>query len=319
MLAEDLQTRFLEMADILEIAGENPFKIRAYRRGAELIGSMADELLSEISVKELEKLPGIGMALAEKTVEYRESGKIYELEKLRTGVPPGLLQLLEIPGLGPKTLRLLWLEFQVTSVEDLKKLLATDLLEKRPRFGKKSVDKLRQSIGSFAVQNTRIPYAEARRIADEFLTELRHCPAVEQSEVAGSLRRKKESIGDIDLLVASTRSQEVSAYFLALPQVKNIIAQGSTKSAIVTHADRQVDLRVVPPESFGAALQYFTGSKEHNIILRTIALKKNLHLSEYGVFRGKEKLAGETEQGVYEVLGQKWVEPEKRLGKDELE
>ncbi len=318
MLAFELKDRFLEMANLLELAEENAFKIRAYRTGAEIIGGLSEEILSSASESELRKIPRIGQALAGKIVEYRDTGKIAALEKLESGFPSGLLDLLNIPGIGSKTLKILWFEYQIQSKQDLAILLKSGKLAERENFGEKTVENIKKSIELSAGQQSRIPYAEAKQIADIFVKHLQKCSQAQQIEVAGSLRRQSTTIGDIDILAVSKNPDEVINFFLTCPEITKINAKGHTKASVFVKGERQVDLRVVEPESFGSALQYFTGSKEHNILLRRIAQKKGLLLSEYGVFRGKEKVAGTTEEEVYATLDQKWIPPKERIGRDEV-
>lgn len=318
MLSRRLQECFEHMADILEFQGESVFKIRAYRNGARIVSGMSEEDLQSFSANQLKKLPGIGNAIAEKIVEYRQTGSINALEKAQKSLPDGLLDLLKIPGMGPKTLAMLWTEYQVTNISQLKQLLASGKLAEHFNFGEKKVENLRNGIQFFEEGERKIPYPEAKILADQILNDMKHCPSALNVEVAGSLRRKKPMIRDIDILVSSQSPKQVIEYFLALPMVDQVNAHGETKASVFTADHRQVDLRVVAPESFGSALQYFTGSKEHNILLRRVAQKHGLLLSEYGVFRGDQKLAGETEQEVYKILGQKWIEPEKRVGETEV-
>ncbi|MBI5414842.1 helix-hairpin-helix domain-containing protein [Candidatus Peregrinibacteria bacterium] len=318
MLSLDLKDRFAEIADILELSNESFFKIRAYRTASSVVSGLSEDILKNSSQAELKKIRGIGDAIAQKIVEYRETGHIAALEKMKQGLPDGILELLNIPGLGPKTLKKFWFEFGVKNLSLLKKLLKSGQVEKLPHFGEKSVENLKKGIEFFEKNEQRIPYTEAKEKADEILKNMKKCHEMLKIEIAGSLRRKKEMIGDIDILVSSVHPEKVIDFFLKLEIVGEVNAHGETKASIFTKDHRQIDLRVVPPESFGSALQYFTGSKEHNILLRRIALKKRMKLSEYGVFLGEKKIAGETEEGVYEILGKKWISPEKRLGKDEL-
>ncbi len=318
MIAKSLNVIFHEMADLLELSGENVFKVRAYRKAAEIMMTLREETLHNASRKELRDLPGIGDAISEKIIEFRESGQVSAHENMKAGIPPGVIDLLRVPSLGPKTVRKLWIEYGVKDVKNLRVLLKGEKAEDIPGFGKKKIENIFQGLELSSSMNTRMPYEEAEKLASGIIQHLKKCASVELISTAGSLRRKSGTLGDIDILVSSHAPEEVISFFVNLPGILQVTAEGGTKASVITKEKHQVDLRVVPPESYGSALQYFTGSKEHNILLRKIALKKGLKLSEYGVFRGTKKRAGETEEGVYKILGVKWIPPEKRMGKDEL-
>lgn len=320
MLALELRDQFGKYADALEIVGDNPFRVRSYRRVAQMVIEIPDHDLHTFSAAELKALPGIGEAIANKIIEYRETGKISTFETQYARIPVGLFALLKIPRVGPKTVHHLWKELGVTGFDDLVRALEDGSLEHLPGFGTKTVQNIKDSLSLVKKSEDRIPLAEAQSIGEAVLQYMRKSPLVEQSELAGSLRRQKTTVGDIDVLVSSDSPQAVIDHFLAYPDSVDIIARGSTKASMrIGRSGRQVDLRVVPAESFGAALQYFTGSKEHNVQLRQHAQKQGLKLSEYGLFRGSKKIAGETEEGIYKTLGVPMPPPEERLGKNELD
>ncbi len=320
MLALELRDQFGKYADALEIVGDNPFRVRSYRRVAQMVIEIPDHDLHTFSAAELKALPGIGEAIASKIIEYRETGKISTFETQYAQMPAGLFALLKIPRVGPKTVHHLWKELGVTGFDDLVRALEDGSLEHLPGFGTKTVQNIKDSLSLVKKSEDRIPLAEAQSIGEAVLQYMRKSPLVEQSELAGSLRRQKTTVGDIDVLVSSDSPQAVIDHFLAYPDSVDIIARGSTKASMrIGRSGRQVDLRVVPAESFGAALQYFTGSKEHNVQLRQHAQKQGLKLSEYGLFRGSKKIAGETEEGIYKTLGVPMPPPEERLGKNELD
>jgi DNA polymerase (family 10) len=319
MLALELKHQFDTHADTLELLGEGHFRVRAYRRAAMIITEISDHDLQTLTEKELEQLPGIGDAIAKKIIAYRESGTIEQFEKERHKVPPGLFDLLKIPNLGPKSIRKMWQELDVKDIDDVVKVIENGSLANLYGFGEKKVQKINEVLHLTKKSDDRIPLQQAQQIADELKNLLKKCEQVEQIEIAGSLRRQQKTIGDIDFLVASLHPAEVIDYFVSLPGVLDIIAKGTTKASVrVKNNGRQVDLRVVAPNSFGAALQYFTGSKAHNIELRKIAQQQGLKVSEYGVYRGAEQIAGNTENGVYEVLGVQMPPPEQRIGKNEF-
>lgn len=319
MLSLELRDAFEKYADTLEILGDNPFRIRSYRRVAQTILEVSEHDLHTFGEKELEALPGIGEGIAKKIIEYRETGKITKFEDGFRQIPAGLFELLKIPGMGPKSVSHMWKKLGVTGFEDLNRVIEKGELTKLFGFGEKKVAHLRESLHLVKKSEDRIPYHEAKKIADRLLEYMKRCPTAEAVEIAGSLRRKKATVGDIDILVKSTSPQQVISYFTALPEVIDTLARGSTKASVrIADSGRQVDLRVLPPESFGSALQYFTGNKEHNVELRQLAQKQGLKLSEYGLFRGSEKIAGETEAGVYDALNVRMPPPELRLGQGEI-
>ena len=309
---------FDEIADILELKGENKFKIRAYRNASRTIEGLTQDL-SGISEKgELKKLPGIGDAIAKKIDEILKTGKNKYHEELKESIPSGLLQMLEIPGLGPKTTYKLHEELGIDSIESLEQAAKNHELRGLFGMGEKTEENILRGIEQYRRHKERIPIGKALPYAELIVKSLKKEEGVKKAIFAGSLRRMKETIGDIDILVASKYSKPIMDAFTGLEGVSEVLACGDTKSSII-FGDVQVDLRVVDPESFGAAMQYFTGSKHHNVRLRELAVKKGLKINEYGVFRGEKKIASETEEDVYESVGLRYIPPELREDRGEID
>lgn len=309
---------FDEIADILEVKNEDKFKIKAYRRAAQTIKNLTEDLSNFKSIKELKTLPGIGDALAKKIYEIIRTDKLEYYEKLKHSVPEGILELLAIPGIGPKTVAKLYTECGITDIESLERAAAEHKLQKLYGMGAKSEEKILKGIEQYRRHQERVSLGIAYYKAQEIIKSLEKLDAIESITYAGSLRRMKETIGDIDILVASHTPEKVMDAFQALDGISEVIARGDTKSSVIMD-DLQVDLRVVEPGSFGSALQYFTGSKHHNIKLRELAIKKGLKLNEYGVFENDRKIAGEREEDVYRSLGLAFIPPELREDQGEIE
>jgi len=309
---------FDEIADILEVKEGDKFKIRAYRKAARTIESLTQDLSDFSSVTELKKLPSIGDALAKKIHEIITSGKLEYYEELRTSVPKGVLELLSIPNVGPKTVSKLYNECNVTDIESLELAAKNHRLQHLFGMGRKTEERILKGIAQYRRHKERIPLGKAYFQAKNIVKSLENLDAVERIAFAGSIRRMRETIGDIDILVASENPSRVMSAFKALDGITEIIASGDTKSSVIMD-DTQVDLRVVRDDSFGSALQYFTGSQLHNIKLRELALKQGLKLNEYGVFKGDQPVAGRREEEVYEALGLPFIPPELREDQGEIE
>ncbi len=318
MKNKELAEIFDKWADILEFMGDNPYHIRAYRNAARLIRDLSEDI--ELLAKEgkLSELPGIGQRLQAKILEFLRTGKIEEFERLKQQVPDTVFTLLDIPGVGPKTVKLLYEELGIRSIEDLKRAIERGELLKLPGFGPKKVEKIKKGIELLEKSGGRILLGVAVFIADRIVNQLKEHSAVERISVCGSTRRMKETVGDIDIL-ASGKNLEIIEAFVNLPNVKEVLWKGPKKATVIVEEGEQVDLRVSEPESYGAALQYFTGSKAHNIHLRTICLKLGLKLNEYGLFKGNERIAGRTEEEIYEALGMETPPPEIREDTGEIE
>jgi DNA polymerase (family 10) len=318
----DLIVIFQQMADIMELLGEDRFRVNAYARVARAIEAMTVDLSTiGADAKAVCGIEGIGKSSADKICEYINTGQIQAHQVLVEKVPPGILPLMNIGGLGPKTIALLWREGGVDCLETLKQKLQTDELAGLPRMGAKKLESLRKAVAFAQTAGGRVRIGKALPLAQWFVDQLRGMPGVLRAEFAGSLRRGRETIGDIDLLVASEEKDAaaISDAFAGLGVVAEVLARGATKTSIRTSGGIQCDLRVVRPASFGAALMYFTGSKEHNVAMRERAIKRGCSLNEYGLTKKDGTLvAGATEEEVFKALGLAWVPPELREDHGEL-
>lgn len=310
---------FDKIADILDLLNDNPFRIRAYRNAGANIRELSEDIEDLAERNKLPKIPGVGPDLLEKVKEFISTGKIKDYEELKKRVPEGLTELLEIQGLGPKTVSKLNKELGIRNLEDLQRALEGEEILKLRGMGEKKVEDIRRGVELFKKGVGRTPLGIALPLAEGIIYEISKIPGTEGTVAAGSLKRMRETVGDIDILTMAEDGERVVKAFTKFPFVKEVLAAGDTKGSVILENGIQVDLRVVEPESYGAALIYFTGSKAHNIKLRTIALEKGLKINEYGVFRGDKKIAGETEEEVYKVLGLPWIPPEIREDKGEIE
>lgn len=303
-----------EIADLLEIKGENPFKIRAYQRAAQAIEGLAMTLSDMRGHQPFTDISGVGSSIAEKIEELLDAGQCRYHQELLAEFPASLAALLSIPEVGPRKAKVLHDELGITSVDELEQAAREGKLRELKGFGAKTEQNILRGIERLKVHKARLPLAQAHPLAMEVVEDLLLAAPVERIEPAGSIRRMRDTIGDIDILVTSSEPQDVMSTFVGLPVVDHVLEQGATKSSILSHSGAQVDVRVVDPESFGAALQYFTGSKEHNVRLRELAVRRGLRLSEYGVFDVKtdRRIAGATEEEVYAALGLPLIPPEMR-------
>ena len=311
---------FQEYADLISITGGDAFKTRAYEKAARaLAGHHAD--LSTLDLKELQQIPNVGKSIAEKVVEYLHSGQIEAVENLRGKIPPGVRQLIAIPTLGPKKAMLLHQELGVSSVDELVRAIQEDRLKDLRGFGPKTAENIMHGIDLLRRGGGRVLISTAADVAEEIVAALSAVPGCATCAYAGSLRRMRETIGDVDILAAAADSGPLMAAFTGLPLVAEVIAHGQTKTSIRTTSGLQVDLRVVAPEAWGAAMQYFTGSKAHNIRIREIAVRKKLKLSEYGLFRVEDDalVVSRTEEEVYRQLGLPWIPPTLREDRGEVD
>jgi DNA polymerase (family 10) len=310
----DIVRAFREIADLLELGNENPFRVRAYRYAAEELERRSLGIPALLARgEELPKIPGVGADLGGKIGEIARTGTCEFLEELRAQYPAGITQLFALPGLGPKRVRVLYDELKISTLRDLRRAARAGRLRKLARFGEKSEQKLLDAVDAHLGAE---PGRVKREFAARYAEPLRRYLATGGDEVviAGSYRRKSETVGDLDFLIASKQPKKAIERFVSYPEVKEILARGTTRASVILNPGLQVDLRVVPAKSFGAALHYFTGSKTHNIAIRKLGLRRGLKINEYGVFRGERRIAGQTEESVYAAVGLPWIPPEQREG-----
>jgi DNA polymerase (family 10) len=309
------------MADLLEIKGDNPFRIRAYRRAGQNLESLTEDIEAVAREGRLTEIPGIGKDLADKIAEYLRTGRIRDVNALQKEIPRGVVELMNVPGVGPKTARLLFDKAGIRDVAALEALARAGRLKGLPGIQAKTEANILKGIAVVRRGQERMPLGRALPLAEELRRALEALREVDRLSLAGSVRRRKETVGDIDILVTSSSPEKVMDAFTGLPQVGEVLERGRTKASIRHREGIQVDLRVVEPEAFGAALVYFTGSKQHNIRIRDMALRKGLKISEYGVFREStgRRVAGKTEADVYRAIGLAWIPPELREDAGEVE
>ena len=316
----DIARLFDEVADLLEIQDANPFRVRAYRNAARTIRDYPEPLADLVheGTKPLTEIPGIGDDLAEKITEIVTTGELSLHKQLAKKLPAGLLDLLRIPGLGPKRVKLLHKKLKVKSAADLAKALDAGKVQKLKGFGPKMEEKLRAGLGQAQVTERRMLLNEAETQADATVAYLEAGGGIDRIAVAGSYRRRRETIGDLDILVTADASAAVMDRFTQYAEVAEIISKGDTRATVKLRGGLQVDLRAVEPAAYGAALQYFTGSKAHNVELRKIAQEQGYKLNEYGLFKGTRRVAGKTEEEIYAKLGLDWMPPELREARGEI-
>ena len=323
-----------ELGDLLEINGSNPFRIRAYRNVVRTVRGLTRPLSSMVDAGEdLTELPAIGKDMAAHIVELVQTGELARLAEVSAEVPRSLVKLVKLDGVGPKKAKKLWESLGVTTVDELEVALKAGRVESLEGFGATSVKKILTSIEDFRRYSGRFLVSQVDELIGPLLEHMQRAPGVERIEVAGSYRRRKETIGDVDLLVeAEVPAPAVMEHFTTFGSVERVVSAGDTRGAVVLRSGLEVDLRVIPDRSFGAALHYFTGSKEHNVAVRQIAQRQGLRVNEWGVFRmpegvdpeevGKEdgeRVAGGTEESVFDVLGLAWVPPVLRENRGEVE
>lgn len=316
----DIARAFEEIADLLDISDANPFRIRAYRNAARVLGELQLDIGAAVGRGEdLPKLPGIGEDLSNKIREIATTGRCALLERLRKAFPPAITELLRIPGLGPKRVKALYHELDVQTLEQLYRAALDGRIRGLPGFGEKTEANILDAVKTRLSKARRFKLAVAAQYADALADYLRKSAGVKQVVVAGSLRRMRETVGDIDILATSGAAGDVMERFVRYGEVKEVLSHGDTRSSVVLNSGIQVDLRVVPQQSYGAALHYFTGSKAHNIAIRRLAQDRGLKLNEYGVFKGERRAAGETEESVFEAVGLPFIPPELREDHGEIE
>jgi DNA polymerase (family 10) len=316
----EVATAFEEMADLLEIEGANPFRVRAYRFAARTLRDLPAEVAEMVAKGEdLTSLPGIGDDLAGKIKEILATGTAAAIEAQRKRVPATLTGLLRIPGLGPKRVKRLAHELKIRSLSELQTAAQAGRVRTLAGFGEKTEQHILDALATRLAEAPRVQRAVAIPSAEALVAYLEQSSGVSRVIAAGSYRRGLETIGDLDILVTAPAGRAVMDRFVAYQEVRDVLAHGATKSSVRLQSGLQVDLRVVPQESYGAALLYFTGSKAHNVVLRQLAQQRGLKLNEYGVFRGDKPVAGETEESVYASLGLPWIPPELREGRGEID
>jgi len=316
----DIAAIFGEIADLLEIRGENPFRVRAYRNAARSVGELGRDLKALVDDgQDLPKLPGIGADLAAKIREICKTGTCKLLEQLHREMPPAISELLRLPGLGPKRVKLLHDKLKIRTVEELKRAAGAGRIREIAGFGAKTEAGILQALARRSTSPTRFKLTVAAQYAAALEAYLAKVPGVQKVTVCGSFRRMRETVGDLDILIAARAGSPVMDRFTSYDEVRNVLAHGETRSSVILKSGLQVDLRLVPPESHGAALHYFTGSKAHNIAVRRLAQARGLKLNEYGVFRGKKRVAGDTEESVFAAVKLPFIPPELREDRGEIE
>ena len=316
----DIASIFNEIADLIEIEEANPFRVRAYRNASRTLQGMGPDVNTLVEKNEdLTKLPGIGKDLAEKIIEIVKTGRSEALEKLRKESAPGLTELLKIPGLGPKRVRALYHELDIHNSEQLLRAAKDGRIKELPGFGPKTETQILESLVSHIQRDQRVKLAIAAQYVQPLVAYLKRSKAVDEIVVAGSYRRCKETVGDLDILVTASQGKDVMDRFANYDEVNEVVSKGSTRATVILRSGIQVDLRVVPQDSFGAALHYFTGSKAHNIAVRRLGQQQGLKINEYGVFKGDKLVAGKTEESVFKSVGLPWIPPEMREDRGEIE
>lgn len=321
-----------EIAVFLELQGENPFKVRAYQTGARAIDALEEDLEQLVAEGRIAEVPGLGRALADKVASLVETGELKYYDDLKASIPPGLIEMLEVPGLGPKKIKAVHETLGISTLAELVKACEENKVQKLPRFGAKTEEKILAGIRNREAYARRHLCFEARRVANPILEGLRALPAVDRTETAGSLRRGLETVGDLDFIVGSSQPQPIMDWFTSMSEVQEVTAKGETKSSVRLAGGMQADLRVVPPEQFVFALHHFTGSKDHNVLMRQRALQRGYSLSEWGITpkgegEGSAKAAKpsaaigaeiRSEEDLFRFLGLHYIPPELREGIDEI-
>jgi len=329
MTNADLARILDQLAALSELNDDNPFRVRAYRNAARTVLDLEEQVPDLIARgADLTEIQGIGKEIAQKLRAITETGSLEQLEKLKEAVPVGLIAVTEVQGVGPKRARTLWRELDVTGIDDLERVAKEGRVAELEGFGEKSQEKILKGIDSYRRHSGRMRLGDADALVQPLLMRLRGVAGVRRAEVAGSYRRRRETIGDVDLLVVADDGRAASEALTGMPGVAEVLGSGETRTSVRLEGGLQVDLRVVPEESFGAAWLYFTGSKEHNVELRQVAVDRGWHLSEYGLFEGGEpgrersggkRLAGASEEEVYDAFDLDWVPPELREHRGEIE
>ncbi|MGD8991606.1 MAG: DNA polymerase/3'-5' exonuclease PolX [Desulfobacterales bacterium] len=316
----DIADIFDQIADYLEIEGKNPFRIRAYRNGAHTVNGLGTELKEMVAAGEdLTRLPGIGRDLAAKIHEILDSGMAKALVKLQKRIPKTVIEMLRLPGLGPKRVRVLYQKLNIKTLDQLAEAARKGRISKLEGFGQKIESAIIEAIASLAQKEKRFKLATAKPAVDSLIDFLKKVSGVKTVKVAGSYRRSRETVGDLDILITARKNSPVMRRFLEYDAIDKVLARGATKTSVILRSGLQVDVRLVEPASLGAALQYFTGSKGHNIAIRRMGQQRGLKINEYGVFRFEKQVAGRTEASVYQALDLPLIPPELRENRGEIE
>jgi DNA polymerase (family X) len=322
MKNKEIASLFERIADALEIKGESGFKVVAYRKAARILDDLTEDVAAAAAEGRLETLPGIGSGIAGKIREYLATGGMRKFREATEGLPDSLFEILEIQGVGAKTVHLLRSELGVVNIGDLKRAIADGRLAAVKGMGEKKAANIRRGIEAHERVQERVPVCDAAAAADAIIDYLKGSAGIGRIAAAGSLRRMKETVGDIDILASGKDGAAIIRRLAAFPKVVRVLAEGETKGSVVITTggvERQIDLRIVAEAEYGAALLYFTGSKAHNIKLRGMAKDRGLKISEYGIFKGMKRIAGREEADVYKVLGMPWIPPEMREDRGEIE
>lgn len=321
MVNQELSEIFSQLAQMLEFLGDptDKFRIRAYQNVAMALNEVSESLETLVKEKRLREIPGVGEGIAKKIEEYIATGRVKEFDVLKKTVPKGFFELIAIPSLGPKKVHVLYRELQIKNVLELKRAVEKGLVQKLDGFGEQSAKKILEGIAIKTEAKSRRPIGEVFLLVEDIVRRLENCRDIDAVSPAGSFRRCEETVGDIDILATGKNHKKIMAYFLKQNFVSKILNHGDTKSTILTRDGLQVDLRVVNPNQFGSALQYFTGSKLHNVHLRTIAKNRGFKLSEYGFYKGEKLVASKTEEDCYSSLGMQYIPPELRTDTGEIE
>lgn len=319
MVKKEISRIFRNISSILEIKGDNPFRIRAYERAAQNIEALTEDIEKIALKNKLQDIPGIGADLADKIKEFIKTGKIKAYEELKKILPVGILELMDVPGIGPKTAKLFYDKLKIKNIADLEEAVRNNRINGLPGIKDKTIENILKGIEIIKKGKARMLLPEAEQLAEEFMRPLGGLSEASNVSAAGSLRRRKETVRDIDILVTSNLPQKIMDHFVSVPLVEEIISKGPTKSSVRIKDGVQVDCRVVEEKSYGAALLYFTGSKNFNIKLRQLAIKKGLKINEYGIFKNNKYAAGKTEDELFKKLGLSFIEPELREDTGEIE
>ncbi len=315
----DIGEIFNQYADLLEIDRANPFRVRAYRNAARMIASLPESIADMVvEGRDLSEMPGIGKDLAQKIEEIVKTGTLSQLKKMEAQIPPQLRDLMKMPGLGPKRVYILYEKMGITTLEELRAAAEKNKISTLRGFGKKTQEMILNEMGQVK-KEVRIKLAVAEEISNSVTGYLKKVDGVNQVEVAGSYRRRKETVADLDILVSCAKKAKVMESFITYEGVKRVMSKGETRSSVELRSGVQMDLRVVPEESYGAALHYFTGSKPHNIAVRTLGVKKGLKINEYGIFKGVKRIGGRQEEEVFQAVDLPFIPPELRENRGEID